>query len=80
MGRPAGRKSNGLSAVLSTILSVSFIYRIELFLTSTGFSEEEALIIRIRKKKNNNVLRKIPTMVANVYFRKLFIINSEYKC
>jgi hypothetical protein len=46
----------------------------ELSLTSTGFSDEEALMIRIRKKKKSSVLRKIPTMVASVYFRKLFII------
>jgi hypothetical protein len=77
MGSPVGRKSNGLSTVLSTIFSLSLIYRMELFWTSTGFSDEDTLMMIIRKKNQSNVLRKIPTMVARVYFRKLYGLKAQ---
>jgi len=70
--------SSGLSEVRSRISPSSLIVKILLFFTVTVFSEKEAMApinpIKIKNRITWTII--IPTIVARVYFKKLFI--SEY--
>lgn len=71
---------NGLFEVLSVIGFANSILRTELGATTTVFSADEMMapiMPRVMKKNKIDVII-MPTMVASVYFKKLFMFGSYF--